>query len=336
MTRFPEYLGLARPLAVAIGLCSAAGLASAQPADLVPAPPEEPSIGQPGSSYLRTLGDYFFGQAHYYRAIGTYAELALFSTDPDVKLYGHLRIAMAYHLGGQLKDAVAAYDRTLDGFRLDETADGFIRLQRSVARAEIAIRDSKPTSTDALVAEFRPLTERPGQPYAVLAQFHLARLHLLDADEPAARKVLASAISACGTRPVPDCAVLERLDTALHVRRPARRSPTGGLLLSAILPGAGSAYSRHYVDALYYLGITSLSALGAYDVYTSSRGLDDQKATFYGLATVAVMTYAANLVQGYASAVRFNAVEKHEFRRRVLQNTALPLPYESRALPRAQ
>src|SRR5262249_42067448 len=64
-------------------------------------------------AYLSRLGEYYYDSALYYRAIGTFEELSLFSHDARLRLYARVRIAMSYHRGGELEDAIAAYDRVL-------------------------------------------------------------------------------------------------------------------------------------------------------------------------------------------------------------------------------
>jgi hypothetical protein len=276
---------------------------------------------------LRRLADHFYEREQLYRAIGAYEELALFASDPAVASYARLRVAMAYQRGQQYGDAVAAYDAwlTIDG--RGELA-GWVRIQRALARAEAAGEAGR-RSLDDVVAELAPLAGVDG-PYRATAAYHLARLQVLDGQVGAARRTLADGKARCTARPVDDCAALARVERAAAGSRPRRRSPALAVALSALVPGGGSFYTSHHIDGIYYLALTAGGALGALDVYDGDRSLGDQKTTFYLLGSLAAVTYAANLVQGYFGARRFNLVEDLRWRRRVIAETDRPLPLDER------
>ena len=98
------------------------------------------------------------------------------------------------------------------------------------------------------------------------------------------------------------------------------------------MPGAGSVYGGHVVDGIYYFGLTTLSALGAWEVYDGNRAWTDQKVTCYALGTLAVTFYAANLVQGYFAVARRNEAVALAHRRTLWRATEQPLPLEGYTL----
>jgi TM2 domain-containing membrane protein YozV len=275
---------------------------------------------------VRRLADHFYDGDQLYRAIGAYEELALFATDPAIAGYARLRIAMAYQRGQQYGDAVAAYDQWLAGPDGRGALAAWVRIQRALARAEAAAETGR-ASIDDVVAELAPLAAIEG-PHRATASYHLARLQLLDGHPDAARRTLADGKARCAARPVDDCGALARVERAAAGSRPRRRSPALAVALSALVPGAGSFYTSHPVDGIYYLALTAGGALGALDVHDGERSLGDQKTTFYVLGGLAAVTYAANLVQGYLGARRFNLVEDLRWRRRVIAATERPLPLD--------
>ena len=283
---------------------------------------------------LERLGEHYYGRGMYYRAIGAFEELALFSEDPALRRYARLRIAMAYQRGGQHGDAVAAYDELLADPALVDPEAGWVRIQRALARGDRALDDPRGEPADVIAAELAPLAAGDA-PYATLAGYHVARLRLLAGDRRGARGARDEVARRCAARPVDDCAVLARLDAALAARGPRRRSPALALTMSAVVPGLGSVYSGNTVDGLYYAGLTSLFALGAWDVHDRDRAFGDQKVSFYVLGTAAIVTYGANLAQAWFGARRFNLVEDLRFRARVIRDSALPLPLDERPFPRA-
>jgi hypothetical protein len=277
---------------------------------------------------VRRLADHFYAGDQLYRAIGAYEELALFATDPAVAGYARLRIAMAYQRGEQYGDAVAAYDQWLLGADGRGELAGWVRIQRALARAEAAGEAGR-RSIDDIVAELAPLAGIDG-PFRANAAYHLARLQVLDGHADAARRTLADGRKRCAARPVDDCGALARVERAAAGSRPRRRSPALAVALSALVPGGGSFYASHPVDGVYYLALTAGGALGALDVHDRHRSLGDQKTTFYLLGSLAAVTYAASLVQGYLGARRFNMVEALRWRRRVIAQTERPLPLDER------
>lgn len=261
------------------------------------------------------LAEHHYRAGAYYRAISSYEELSLFATDDATRTASAIRIAMSYHHGRQLADAVARYDRALALARDPDLVQA-LRIQRALARAERTLDEPGAEALDAIAAELAPSTA--GGAHRRLALFSLARIRALDgrADE-AAR--LAQAVGGPLDR------VLAR---ALERPRPSTRSPWLGLALSAVVPGAGSVYGGHLVDGLYYFGLTTLSGLGAWEVHDGGRAWTDQKVTFYGLAALGAAFYAAGVLQGYVSVARRNAVRELGHRRALWRATDRPLPLE--------
>ncbi|HET7500667.1 MAG TPA: hypothetical protein VFK02_06670 [Kofleriaceae bacterium] len=309
---------------------------------------------------LVRLAEHHYRNGEYYRAISAYEELALFADDDSVRRYAAVRIAMSYHRGHQLDDAIAGYRAALALARGGDLAQA-LRIQLAVARAERSL-EAPDEPLDAVAAELAPSTT--GGRLRPLALAQLARITGLAGDRAAARKLTSELHAACGlpgaeriaastatdgaapsaptdaalapTRAAlpPDaagCSLAPALVRALEAPVPARRSPALGVALSLVVPGAGSVYGGRLVDGLYYFALTTLSGLGALDVHDGDRAWTDQKATFYGLAALAAIFYAGSAVQGYVSVARHNAVAEHDARRALWRTTDAPLPLEDLA-----
>lgn len=267
------------------------------------------------------LADYYYAHGQYYRAVGAYEELRLFTTEPRLRLDAGLRIALAYHHGHQIDDAVLAYDDVLRG-ELDPNTAGRVRILRAVVRAD---PDAESVPLADVIGELAPLAAGDGTAYQLAATYHLARLQLASANITAARGTYTRAAARCRGASDPACAALPRLDAAFERTPPRTRTPLVGLGLSAVLPGLGSVYNGHPVDGMYYFALTAGSALMALDIYESDRGWRDQRTSFYVLSTLAVTFYGSALVQGWLGTKRFNAVERDAYRRDVLRATAISL-----------
>jgi len=272
---------------------------------------------------LSRLAERHYRAGEYYRAISAYEELALFASDDATRLFAAVRIAMSYHHGHQLDDALAAY-RTALGLVRDGDAAQALRIQLALTRVERSFDEPGSEALDAIAAELAPSTTAGA--HRALALFELARIEGLAGRRDAARKTAAALPAAC-LPPAPGCSTAPLL-RALDRPPAARRSPWLGVALSLVVPGAGSVYGGHLVDGLYTFALTTLSGLGALDVHDGSRSWTDQKTTFYGLAALAAIFYAGGAVQGYISVARHNAVVELDARRALWRDTELPLPLE--------
>ena len=281
---------------------------------------------EPDDTRLLRLGEHFYSAGQYYRAIGVFEELELFTRDPDLALRARLRVALSYHRGLQIDEAVRAYDRLMGNRELPPATAGWIRLLRVLARIEGSWRALRVTPSQDLVAEIAPLAGHEGAPYQVLAGYHLSRLHLALGDRARAREVLARSEARCSRGDRIGCEQLAALEPPLRWPPPERRHPALGALLSALVPGLGALYARRPFDALYSFLLTTGTALLAWDVHTPRRDSSGQKASFYVLTAVATTFYVSGVVQGWLGVLRTNEVAEFEHRQRVLQATEIDLP----------
>jgi hypothetical protein len=278
--------------------------------------------------HLRLLGEHFYASGEYYRAVGIFEELRLFSANPALKCQASLRIAMAYHHGLQIDEAVRAYDQLLAGGGLGGDSAGYVRLLRVLARAQGAWRGVREVPPRDLIAEIEPLARSARAPYQALAGYHLARLWLAE-DEPAAALAVAESTAAlCRLQSRDGCASLPRIRHALAEPRPRHRSGWIGAMLSAVVPGLGALYEGSSVNALYYFCLTVGPGIMAWEVHASHRGAESQLASFYALTSIATIFYLSGIVQGALGARRFNDVERLAYRQAVLRDTETPLPLE--------
>lgn len=375
---------------VALAVVLGSGRAGADVAPPVaPGPAASDVVDHRLAERLTRLAERHYRAGEYYRAISAYEELALFTGDDATRLHAAVRIAMSYHHGHQLDDALAAYRTALALVRDGDIAQA-LRIQLAVARVERSFDEPGTEAFDVIAAELTPSTAA-GR-YRALALAQLARIEGLAGRRDAARaasdelhaacrsaaaadpapgsaadpapgsaagpaagsaagpaadparapaRAPAAALSAAASATIsptplparswalsPGCSVEPVLARALERPPPARRSPGLGVALSLVVPGSGSVYGGHLVDGLYYFALTTLSGLGALDVYATGRAWTDQKVTFYGLTALAAIFYAGSAMQGYVSVMRHNAITELDARRALWRDTETPLPLE--------
>ena len=121
---------------------------------------------------LARLAERHYHAGEYYRAISAYEELAVFSTDDVTRRYAAIRIAMSYHHGHQLDEALSAYRAAL-GLARDPDIAQALRIQRAIARVERGLDEPGAEAFDAIAAELAPSAAEGG--HRALALYQLAR-----------------------------------------------------------------------------------------------------------------------------------------------------------------
>jgi hypothetical protein len=270
---------------------------------------------------LMRLGDHFLEVGQHYRAVGAFEELRLFTRDERVARRASLKIAAAYVAGHRHPEAVRAYDQVLARHRLDETTMGWVRLFRAMARADGHFQGSARVAIPDLVADLDQLAVAP-TPFGLAARQQQVRLLLAVGDRARAERLHEASTGACRAAADADCGLNEALAHAFTVPRARRRSPALASLFSALLPGLGAVYTEHYVDAIYYFGLTAAPAAMAWEVRRPAAGASDQPVTVYLLGAVAATFYLASIAQGWLGAHRFNAAEAHGYETEILRVTA--------------
>jgi tetratricopeptide (TPR) repeat protein len=288
----------------------------------VPDPPDPVDLRL--AERLTRLAEHHYHAAEYYRAISAYEELALFATDDATRRYAAVRIAMSYHHGHQLDDALPAYRGALAIAGDADTAQA-LRIQLALARVERSFDEPGAEAFDAIAAELAPSTAL-GR-YHALGLLQLARIQGVAGHRDATRRTAAQLHAAC-LSPAMGCDLEPALSRALAEPPAPRRSPWLGVALSLVVPGSGSIYGGHLVDGLYSFAFTTMPTLAALDVYRTDRAWTEQRAAFYGLAALAAIFYAGGAVQGYVSVARHNAVTELDARRGLWRATEAPLPLE--------
>jgi hypothetical protein len=288
---------------------------------VAPARADDPELDRHLAERAARLADHHYARGEYYRAITDYEELALFAPDDATRTRSLVRIATSYHRARQLGEAGAAY-RTALGVVTDPALGQALRIQLATARAARTLDEPGTEALDAVIAELVPSTRlAPHRDYAL---FQLARIQALHGQRADARRTARELAALC-VQPTPACKHEPILARSLARSGPHHRSRVLGVALSVIVPGAGSVYGGHLVDGLYYFALTSLPALGAWDVYDGARPWTDQKVTFYGLGAAAALFYVTNVFSAYLSVSRHNAIQDLEARRALWSATELPL-----------
>jgi len=276
---------------------------------------------------VRRLAAHHYRTGAYYRAISAYQELALFADDDATRRYAAIQIAMSYHHGHQLDDAVLAYRAALSLAAGDDAQA--LRIQLAIARVERGFAEPGAEALDAIAGELSPSTAGGG--YRALALYQLARIEAVAGRRDAAQRAAADLHLVCAPaapQGLAGCGAEPLLARALARPPVAHRSPALGVALSLVVPGSGSVYGGHLVDGLYYFALTTLSGLGALDTYSADHRWTDQKATFYGLTALAAVFYAGSAVQGYVSVARHNAIRELAALQSVWRDTDVALPLE--------
>jgi tetratricopeptide (TPR) repeat protein len=118
---------------------------------------------------LTRLAEHHYRAGAYYRAISAYEELALFTDDDATRRYAAIRIAMSYHHGHQLDDALPAYRAALALTHDGDTAQA-LRIQVALARVERSFDEPGAEAFDAIAAELAPSTAAGGYRALALVQ----------------------------------------------------------------------------------------------------------------------------------------------------------------------
>ena len=128
----------------------------------------------------------------------------------------------------------------------------------------------------------------------------IVEIHLLRAEWDNARKAAASA-------PLASKAASLLL---LVENRPRHRSPALALALSALVPGAGKAYTGRYSDALSSF---LLVAINAWQAHSGFNKLGNKSLYAWFFAGMGASFYLGNLYGSYRSALEFNQTENERF-----------------------
>src|SRR5262245_11376985 len=100
-------------VAIAVLLAAGRAVAGEPPAEPDERDARDQHIDHRLAERLARLAEHHYRNGEYYRAISAYEELALFASDDATRLRAAIRIAMSYHRGRQLDDALAAYGAAL-------------------------------------------------------------------------------------------------------------------------------------------------------------------------------------------------------------------------------
>lgn len=291
---------------------------------------EAADTGVERAGCARQLGDHFYDREMYYRAVGAYEEVALFGDRPCLVAYARLSAAMAYHHGGQYRRAASAYEEVLGEFELDADLGGLVRLQRIIALADYELNSEHGGLGVGLAGRLDPLTRHEHSEYYAAAKYHLVRMYLLDGQPKQAADAFDTLAESCQRDQHNVCGRIDAMDRALSLPVPDRKSAVLAGVLSTIIPGAGSMYAHHFVDGLYYLGGTALGTAVSTGLYETGQGFGDQRVSFYVVGTLTTLYYLGNVVQAVLGVHRYNHVSESDYRRQIVEETAVELPLEGR------
>jgi hypothetical protein len=246
----------------------------------------------------------------YYRAISVFKELAFLEPDAKLRARWKYRIGRAYRLSGRYELAAETLVPLLDEPALEPQLR--LRAIHHLGLAYLAMQS--PAQAIALFEEGR----KPGT--APLADV-LTGFIELDAGEPARAMPLFVASAARGT-PAVRALALELHARAIAYDRAPTRSALAAGALSLVVPGAGQAYTGHWVDAAQ-----AFAFVGAFGFMTfvAYRYEHEREGPYVLTSISGVITgifHVANVVGAARSAEYYNLRHKQalveEVRERVL------------------
>ncbi len=282
--------------------------------------PDIPSAAGETVERRMALGEALLAREEWYRAATLFMEAALLATGPTA-LRAWLRAGDAHAGARQWDTAILSYQEAVDGAGLlSELAALRIGeahyLAGRYALAAEALTPRRPGIHAGIAAE-RDL-------YRALALLHTARY----SDAAAIFGGIAADESlAPETRTI----LTELAEKAGQGGDIPRRSRSAAALLSAVLPGAGQAYTGHWGEAAASLGVNALFGLLTWDAWLKGRDLASRPHRGWAYTTTALYAtigssfYLGNVYGAAVSADRFNARRLGRFRQS-LEDATLRLP----------
>lgn len=215
---------------------------------------EDNAILLTGDVQLR-IADAFMEQGEYYRAITEYKKYLILFPDSVRADYASFRIGMAYYKGEEYRDAARSFSSMREKY--PESAHALpARYQEGFSRWKLKEYESARVTFEA-IAEDHP--ESGYAPRALAASSLVA----LDEDKP---EISRAALQRFADR-YPGHPGAENVKEALSLldryQDLPQKSPVLAGFLSAILPGSGYMYAKHYGDGVTAFLINGLFIAGA-------------------------------------------------------------------------
>jgi len=231
----------------------------------------------------------------YFRAVSIYKEVAFFASDPALRLDAQYHVGRAYRLAGRYSLSLRSYTAWLAAGGKDSSRAG--AAYASMAAALLGMK------AEPQAAPFLDLAEAKGE--RALAElyrgvsalrgerFSLARAHFersLESDPRGPHAALAREMMAASER-------------AEHA---PQRSPVLAGIFSTVVPGAGQAYTGHYVDAVQAFGFVGLLGWSSFMAYKYEASRDGGYPFTIVTVSLTALFHAANVVGAVRTADFYN------------------------------
>lgn len=231
----------------------------------------------------------------YFRAVTVYKEVAFFEGEPRLRLDARYQIGRAYRLAGR-------YPLSLRGYAawLSAGGEGSDRAGLVYAGMAASLLGMK---RGAQATYYLDLAEAEGE--LAIASLYRGALALEGNDWPLARSYLERTVEADPKGPGAALAH-DMMMAADRAENATTRSPALAGLLSTVVPGAGQAYSGHYVDALQALGFVGLLGFTSLVAYRYEGSRDGGYPMTITAISLTGLFHVANIVGAVKTAEFYN------------------------------
>lgn len=251
----------------------------------------------PSPELARHLAD----EGDHFRAISEYKALAFRETDPERRAAWQLAIGRSYRLSGRHEHSVATLTRLLSAKPPDDLVP---RIHLQLALGYVGMQ--APAVADLHLAE----AARRGQEGRALVIGGLSSL-VSNEPEEARRKLRLAAPLVAGDPAFSSMATEIDQAAARYADAPSK-SPALAAALSAVLPGAGQAYTGHWFDAAQAFGFVGAFSFTSYLAYDHDRARGGPYVLTSVALSITAFFYVANVIGAHRTARYFNQHERDE------------------------
>lgn len=246
----------------------------------------------------------------FFRAISVYKELQFFSTNLDSTLFYQYQIGKAYYRSGKYNNSIAEFASLLDKPVSNEMRSNclnYIALNYlNLSLPNQALFYSKEAiNFDSIKSSFTL-----GLIYANLYDWKQARYYFNLVNSNTSDTILSNIAK-------------ENIKWLNIVSNLPRKNPWFSFALSAIIPGAGQFYSKHYVDALQAFAFVASFAYMSSIAYKYDK-IRNKGFYNFGLSiSLTSIFYIANLIGAERTATYYNFKQNQEIVKKINASSIL-------------
>lgn len=245
---------------------------------------------------------YLMQERDYFRAISEYKRILFFSQDPAEKQFSLFQIAKAYHFSNRYKSSIQYATRLLN--QPDLPADYLPKAQIYLGLNYYRMRVF-PLAED----HFRQAQSADSSGFALLY------LGLLRAERGQWAQAGGSFREAAAQFPAGPAGALagELSEDVLLGEKLPRKSPWLATMMSALLPGSGQIYNRHYYDGVQAFLFVGAFSFASYAAYRYDRDLNTNYLSTYAAISLTGIFHLANIIGANRTARFYNYRQKEKF-----------------------